>query len=88
VQQFPQKVQLDKQLKTEMADFIEEIGHLNFGSPSWTNFELSREFQKKPEPILVNEKATSCSDMALNEWIPSADELQQSLAIYRIFLLS
>jgi len=39
-----------------MADFIEEIGHLNFGSPSWTNFELLKLIQKKTEPVPGNEK--------------------------------
>ena len=56
-----------------MADFIKEIGHLDFGSPSWTNFELLRAFLTRPEPIVGNKKGHTLLNMAFELWLPSAD---------------
>lgn len=39
-----------------MADLIEEIGHLDVGSPLWTNLELLQLFQGKLPHIFGNKK--------------------------------
>jgi len=60
-----------------MADFTKEIGHFNFGSPSWTNFELLRAFLTRPEPIVGNKKGHTFLDMTFELWLPSADKSGQ-----------
>jgi hypothetical protein len=53
-----------------MADFIEEIGHGCYGSPSWTHFALLTIFHKKPEPVLGNEKGHTLFGYGLENLAP------------------